>query len=315
MGTETESDVYDPANEMYYGQILPLETNRYIPYQWPNDRFNIMWRDKVLEVINRYRPDEVYFDSRANLIPDIYKQQICDALYRNPDTLITYKQHDFPEGTAVVDIECGRFSDTKDYPWQVDDKLEDFTSWCYNPDPIYKSPTRIIHQLCDIVSKNGNLLLNVGPKADGTFDERAVKTLSKIGDWLRICGEAIYGTRPFAIAQEGPTVMKDNNYDVKKISAQIEKGYMMEETIPDFTSEDIRFTKKGDTVYAIAMDWPRDGRFLIKSLGLKGPKGRIASVSMVGNDGKIQWAQQEDGLVIDCAMDKPYEHAFAFRID
>lgn len=298
MGTDTEGDVYDPANKMYYGQILPLETNRYIPWQWPNDEFNGMWRDKVLEVVAKYQPDVVYFDSRANLIPDIYKQQVCDAVYRREDTTITYKQFDFPTGCATVDIECGRFSECKPFYWQTDDKLEELPTWCYTKDPKYKGATRIIHQLCDIVSKNGNLLLNVGPKYDGTFHPDAVRVLKEIGDWLRINGEAIYGTRPWDICQEGPTVMRDNNFDEKKISEQIELGYMMEDTIAGFTSEDIRFTKKGDAVYAIALGIPKDGKLLIRSFAAAERAASVHEVSVLGTEQKPQWHCTEQGLQV-----------------
>ena len=85
MGTDMEADVYRPENELYYSRILPLETNRYIPAMRPDREFCAQWRDKVLEVLWKYEPDAVYFDSRANLIPDMYKQQVCEALYLRKD--------------------------------------------------------------------------------------------------------------------------------------------------------------------------------------------------------------------------------------
>lgn len=314
MGTETEADVYDPANKMFYGQILPLETNRYIPWQRPNDEFNEMWRDKVLEVIAKYRPDAVYFDSRANLIPDVFKQQVCDALYRRPDTTITYKQFDFPEGTATVDIECGRFSEAKPFCWQTDDKLEDLPTWCYTKEPKYKSAERIVHQLYDVVSKNGNLLLNVGPKFDGTFHPDAVRTLREIGDWLKVNGEAIFGSRPWDVCQEGPTLMQDNNFDEKNISAQIELGYMMEDTISGFTGRDIRFTRKEDTVYAAALGIPEGGKLVIRSLKLGCGPERIDAVSMLGTEETLVWERTQEGLCVRFPEILPCKFAYVFKI-
>mgnify|MGYP002408977660 CR=1 FL=1 len=315
MSPNPEADVYRPENRVYYGKVLPVNTKVYIPDQRPDEEFCAVWRDKVLEVILKYNPDAVYFDSRANLIPDMYKQQVLDALYRRPDTLVTYKQYDFPEGVAVVDIECGRFSDCKDFVWQTDDKLEALTTWCYVKNPKYKSAERIIHQLCDIVSKNGNLLLNVGPKPDGTFDPEAEKTLEEIGSWLSVCGEAIYGTRPYRTAMEGPTVMKDNNYDVKKMEAQIEMGYMMEDTVPDFTSEDIRFTCKNDILFAILLGWPGDGKAAIRALGLGSGAKKIRSVRMLGIDAPLEFVQTGKELLITCPGTKPCKYAYVFRIE
>ncbi len=314
MGSDGEADVYDPKNKMYYGQILPIETNRYIPHQWPNDEFNAMWRDKVLEVIAKYGPDAVYFDSRANLIPDLYKQQICDVLYRRPDTMITYKQFDFPEGCATVDIECGRFSDAKPFAWQTDDKLETLATWCYTKDPKYKGAERIVHQLCDIVAKNGNLLLNVGPKYDGTFHPDAVKILKEIGDWLKVNGEAIFETRPWVICQEGPTEMQDNNFDVKNINAQIELGYMMENTISGFTAQDIRFTKKKDAVYAIALGEPENKTLTIRAFREGHHIEEIHAVKMLGTDAEIEWKRTDEGLVITFPQTLPCKYAYAFKV-
>ncbi len=314
MGTAINGDVYDPANKMYYGQILPLETNQYIPRQLPNDEFNAVWRDKVLEVIYKYDPDAVYFDSRANIIPDSYKMQVMDALYRRSDTTITYKQYDFPQECATVDIENGRFADAKPFAWQSDDKLEALGTWCYTENPEYKPAKRIVHQLIDIVSKNGNLLLNIGPKYDGTFHPDAVAKLKEIGDWLKTNGEAIFDTRPFRVCQEGPTLMEDNNFDVKKISAQVELGYMMEETISDFGGNDVRYTQNGKNVYAITLGRPEDNSILLKAFRKELLKEKINQVSLLGYNGEIRYELNELGLLIYFPDDIADEYAYAFRI-
>ena len=177
MSTDNEADVYLPDNEKYYGPALPLETNRYMPYRYPDKDFCRTWKEKVCEVVDKYEPDVVYFDSRTFIIGEEYRYAAADYYYHTKgktDGIITYKQEDFPEGIGVFDIECGRFEAPRPFPWQSDDRLEDNVTWSMVQNPKYKSAECIIHQLCDIVSKNGNLLLNVGPYADGSFHPDAV---------------------------------------------------------------------------------------------------------------------------------------------
>ncbi len=286
MSTDNEADVYDPANEVYYGPALPLETNRYIPYRYPDQAFCQRWLDKVREVVDQYGPDALYFDSRTCIIGETYRYDMAEYYYQTKgmkDGIITYKQEDFPEGIGVYDLECGRFASPKPFYWQSDDRLEDNITWCMVQNPKYKPAERIIHQLCDIVSKNGNLLLNVGPYADGSFHPDAVRILEEIGDWLALNGEAIYGSRPFAVAAEGPTTVEDANYDVGKIQEQLDKGDAVDVHSNSLTAQDFRFTVRDGHLYAIAFGWPEDGTFHIRSLreGVSYLEG-VRHVSMVG---------------------------------
>lgn len=317
MSSDPDADVYDPANEVYYGKALPLETNRYAPYRLPDEPFNKMWIDKVVEVIDHYDPDIVYFDSRTNIIEENVRKALVEYFYRREDVILTHKQEDFPKGVGLLDIECGSFEDTKPFPWQTDDRLEDNVTWCMVQDPKYKSAKRIIHQLCDIVSKNGNLLLNVGPYADGSFHETAKAILYEIGDWLKINGEAIYGTRPFVISGEGPSTIKDSNYDVEMINAQLEntQGDAGDLSQGTFTEEDFRFTTKGDTLYAIGMGWPKNGIAKIYSLKKGGYRDGIASVSLLGSDAPVSFTQTEECLEIRLPQEKPCSHAYALKIE
>lgn len=318
MSTDNEADVYIPENEVYYGKALPLETNRYAPYRLPNEDFNIAWRNKVIEVIEKYNPDALYFDSRTNIIDERYRFEMVDYYYnisKHTDGIISYKQEDLPADIGVYDIECGRFSEAKPFAWQTDDRLEDNITWCMVQNPKYKSSLKIIHQLCDVVAKNGNLLLNVGPYADGSFHADAKKSLYEVGDWLKLNGEAIYETRPFQVASEGPTSVLDDNYDVNRINDQLENGLASDIRFTAFSSQDFRFTRKGNYVYAIALGWPEDSILRIRTFSKNGPLQDIKKVTLLANDSLVPFIQTEDSLELMLPKQKPCEAAFAFRIE
>lgn len=319
MSTDNEADVYDPANEKFYGSALPLETNRYYPYRYPDEAFCRTWRDKVWEVIDQYQPDVVYFDSRTCIIDEEYRYDIPAYYYGKKqmnEGIITFKQEDFPSQIGVLDIECGRFATPKSFCWQSDDRLEDNITWCIVQNPKYKPSKRIIHQLCDIVSKNGNLLLNVGPCADGSFHPDAVKVLEEIGDWLALNGEAIYGTRPFVIAAEGPTTIEDANYDINNIEDQIKKGDAANINIDELTNQDFRFTTKGDTLYAIAMGWPEEEEFHIRSLREGAYLNRkINRISMIGCEEPISFRRDNEALHIKKPSVQPCQSAYVLKIE
>lgn len=318
MSTDNEADVYLPENEKFYGPALPLETNRYIPYRMPDEAFCRTWRDKVLEVIDQYEPDVIYFDSRALIIDEQYRYDVAEHYYHArgiKDGIITFKQEDFPAEIGVCDIELGRLSKPRPLPWQSDDRLEDNITWCMVQQPRYKSAERIIHQLCDIVSKNGNLLLNVGPYADGSFHPEAVRILEEIGDWLALNGDAIYETRPFVIAAEGPNEGEDTDYDTDKIKEQLKKGNAVDVYGGRLTSSDYRFTTHGSDLYAIAMGWPEDGKFHISTLRENGPFERpIQRVSMIGCEGALAFTRDREGLHVNAPSGKPCNYAYVLKI-
>ena len=152
----------------------------------------------------------------------------------------------------------------------------------------------------DIVSKNGNLLLNVPPHADGTLDEEVENILTELGRWMKVNGEAIYGSRPWKVFGEGDTSVKG--------------GHFKERTEP-FTSSDIRFTSKGNIVYAIVLDWPGAGAAVtIRSLADKQGAKDITNVKLLGHKGKLNWQRNQEGLKIQMPPTKPCDYAFAFKI-
>jgi alpha-L-fucosidase len=154
--------------------------------------------------------------------------------------------------------------------------------------------------LVDIVSKNGNLLINVVQRPDGSLDPEAEKVLAEMATWIAINGEAIYETRPWLVHGEGPIRARG--------------GHFKEDFA--YTAKDIRFTSKGDhTLYALALGWPAEKKLLIRSLA-RFPEvtGKIAAIELLGNQGPLKWTHEGNGLTIDLPDKKPCDHAIALKI-
>lgn len=300
MSTDPEADVYIPGNERFYGPALPLETCRYTPYRMPDAAFCRTWADKVREAVDLYRPDVLYFDSRVNIIGEEYRFEMVKHYYLDSGCsgVITYKQADFPEGTGVIDMELGHVSEAKPFPWQVDDRLEDNVTWCMVQNPKYRSAERIVQQLCDTVSKNGNLLLNVGPGADGSFHPDAVRILHEVGAWLSANGEAVYGTRPWHTAAEGPAKEADADYDVEKIHEQLRTGNAGDLRGAKMGGRDFRFTAKDGAVYAVAMGLPENGVWEIRSLGRNAGSGIVESAVLLKSGAPLSFRQEDGALLV-----------------
>lgn len=261
----------------------------------PTEEFLEDWLLRCCEIVDQYRPKIVYFDwwiQHSAFKPYIKK---FAAYYYNrahewgQEAVINYKHDAFMFGTAVVDIERGQFAEAKPYFWQTDTAIAK-NSWCYTENNSYKTAYQIICDLVDIVSKNGTLLLNVGPKADGTIAEEERQVLLDIGKWLRTNGEAIYDSKVWRESGEGPT--------------QIPEGQFTDNDEKPFTPEDIRFTVRGSNLYATVLKYPQDGRVLIRSLAERDASrkpyfhGIIEDVSVLGFDEKVTWERSEEGLLI-----------------
>lgn len=310
---------FDTANPEYfdlYGR--PNEYNRSLPNknrEWPpqDKEFKDDWLGRTCELVEKYNPDLIWFDFGIGpkWVPSHTENAFAEHLKKfaayyynhaaaNGQTgIINYKHHAFPEKAAVLDIERGKLDEIRDFFWQTDTSVS-FNSWGYIHNQEYKTTDTLVDDLVDIVSKNGCLLLNIGPKADGTIPEPEADMLRGIGKWLGINGEAIYNTRHWKIFGEGPTGMPQAFKE--KLQAR-------------YTSQDIRFTSNGDTLYAISLDWA-DGNWVIESLkqGTELLDRKIASVTLLGHTGALQWIQTPKGLVIRAPAQKPCENAYVFKI-
>lgn len=295
-GRRFESDVLDPAYQDFYGPAR--EENETPSAEYMND-----WLLRNTELVNNYQPQLFWFDWWIEQpAMDPYRKSFAASYYNkglqwNKGVVINYKNVSYPEGTAVLDLERGKLAGIRQLPWQTDDAIGN-NSWGYASGNTFKNAQYVITNLIDIVSKNGNLLLNIGPRPDGTITDEETQTLLGTGKWLDVNGEAIYGSRPWKLFGEGPTESASGSFaDQKK----------------PFTPQDIRFTAKGDTLYAIALGLPATNT-TVKSLGLKSGNGTIKSIDLLGNNEKLSWIQQADALVIKPAKNYPSENAVVYKI-
>ena len=298
----------DVTNPDYAGLYGPVHSKSAFDFEnpdpKPSEEFSQVWLDKIKEVIDAYQPDLLWFDSRMNIIDEKYRKEFIRYYYNkglewNKEIGITYKNNDLPKGAGIVDLERGRMSSLKEFKWLNDDSI-DWNSWCYVQNAKIKTTKRLVDELVDIVSKNGNLLLNIPPKPNGEIPQEVKDRLLEMGEWLKINGEAIYGTRPWKIYGEGPTEVKE--------------GHFGEEKIPDFTAQDIRFTTKDHYLYAFAMGWPESGTVTIKSLGKDKEPSVIENITLLGSKEKLHWRHDKSRLFIDVPKKKPCGHAYAFKM-
>ncbi|QCX40290.1 alpha-L-fucosidase [Aureibaculum algae] len=275
-------------------------------YPVADQEFNDEWLNRLKEIINKYDPDLVWFDNKMDVISETHRKEFLEYYYNHAEKMdkevvATYKFYDFAEGSAVYDLERARMSEKKDFPWLTDDSI-DWKAWCHIDDPNYKTTNRLIDFLVDVVSKNGAVLLNITPRADGTIPEPVKERLLEMGEWLTINGEAIYGTRTFAIYGEG--------------DAEVVEGHLSEQKNADNTAKDIRFTTQGDTLYAIVLDWPVTGELVIRSLkeGNELYTEEIENIQLLGYEENLDFTSDSEGLKIKLPKEKVGEHAFAFKI-
>jgi len=298
--TIAEADAWHQGTDAKWHEEIPAT----------NPEFAKKWFLRCQDLLDTYKPDLLYFDD-AELPFEQYGLAIAAHFYNSSirdkghlDVVVNGKGL-LPDhvGAITLDIERGKAQGILADPWQTDTCIGD---WHYNlatfQNHKYKTPKSVIHSLIDIVSKNGNLMLNIPLKGDGTIDSDERAFLEAITTWIPKHGEAIYGTRPFSVFGEGPPDVTDNS----NFNESHQRAY---------TSEDIRFTRKGETVYAFAFVWPTNGKLVIKTLARASaalPKP-IQQVELIGV-GPVKFVQNTAGLTLTLPGKAPNEYAYAFII-
>ncbi len=313
-GKDFASDVREPMQrgDFYWPAQPEGDHHDLFSTPTPTEEFMQDWLVRTCELIDRYRPRVLYFDwwiQHSAVRPWLRKlaAYYYDRAVRwGQEVVITYKHDAFLFGTAVPDVERGQFADTKPYYWQTDTAIG-LHSWGYTRDNAFKKATDILQNLVDIVSKNGNLLLNVGPRPDGAITDEEQDVLRKIGAWLAVNGQAIYGARPFRTWGEGET--------------QIAEGQFSDGEPRNFTPGDIRFTVAGGSLYAIALKASADGRYTIRTLGRRDASrlanfaGIIRDVRVLGCDEAPAWTRDEEGLHIATSYRSEYPVTFRITLE
>jgi alpha-L-fucosidase len=312
VGRTFDSDINDPQYAGFYGPAhtwlinldhTPLSND----FTWLSAAYGNDWLARSAEIVEKYHPDIMYFDwwiGQPGLRNQLTK---FAAFYYNASLkygdhigVINYKEYSMDSRSAVLDIERGQLGDIRPLYWQTDTSVSN-KSWGYIEHDTFKSPEFIVHQLVDIVSKNGNLLMNIGPKSDGTIPEEIQQVLLSVGSWLKVNGDAIYGTRAWTTYGEGPT--------------KVVEGSFNDTAAGNYTADDFRFTTRGDTLYAIEMGWPSTGEAVIKTLRTVTGRKKIRSISLLGSTDSLSFEQKDDGLHIKPPNANPGKYAYAYKIE
>ena len=294
-GREFDSDIHEPLvrGDFYWPSMPEPKWHDIYGQPAPSREYMEDWLMRTCELIDRYHPSIIYFDwwiehsAAKPWIRKLAAYYYNQAAARGEEVVINYKHDAFLFGAAVPDVERGQFNEIKPFIWQTDTSVAR-NSWGYTEGNDYKSAEELIWNLVDVVSKNGNFLLNIGPKADGTIPEEDARLLQEIGAWLDVNGEAIYGSRPWRMFGEGPT--------------QLVEGQFSDDVAPNFTDRDFRFTMKGDALYVIAMKCSDRGEYCVRALGeLDASRqanfhGIIRHVRLLGADAELPWTRDEAGL-------------------
>ncbi len=262
-----------------------------------------LWVKRINQLVDDYEPDHLYFDCAVPFRGEDrgrHGMEVISNFYnKRSEGVMCIKNRPwqglYADGIATLDYERGKAASILDAPWQTDDSIG---SWGYNPAKPYMTAGLVVDKLIDIVSKNGNMLLNIPIKADGTLDREATALLKKVGAWFKVNGEAIYGTRPWYLYGDGK-----HEIGHKDLSSTM-------------TSKDFRYTTKGETLYAFVMDWPKGkAPVLMPFITEMNQRLRaVESVELLGFEGELKWNSHGDGLQVWFPEVKTCDFAYALKI-
>lgn len=303
-------DGADPAHADFYFPEHGDTTYAYPanpPEWWKKQYFR-----RIQDLVTQYEPDLLYTDGAVpfgdvgrRLIADFYNRNaahhggVSEAIYtlkhfaEGPHAL---NHGEYIDGIGLLDMERGVVPGIREQPWQTDTCIG---GWYYDRRTVYKTAAHVVRMLVDIVSKNGNLLLNFPLRPDGTLDAESRHVVEGIGQWVAVNGEAIYETRPWRVFGEGPTQGGGGPFNEREVA---------------YTAEDFRFTRKGHTVYAFQMAWPADRHAVITSMAL-GTGVQVRDARLVGHEATIAWRQTATGLEIGLPPRAPSDAVHVFRVD
>lgn len=300
-GKEFDSDIREPLQKGdFYWPAMPEPDNQDLQSEpYPTEEFLNDWLVRTCEIIDRYQPSLLYFDwwLQHEAFKEVLKK--LAAYYYNRGAqwgrkvAICYKHDAMMFGSGIVEVERGALADPKPFLWQTDTAIAK-NSWCYTDTLEYKTSRQIICNFIEIISKNGNMLLNVGPKGDGSIPEDDQRILREIGAWMRTNGEAVFGSKPWRKAGEG--------------NVRVQEGQFTDNEELPYTKEDIRFTANGDSIYAFVMNYPGDGELTIRSLAesvdqnVPNFHGLIAEVRILGCDTVPVFTRDTKGLHIHAGI-------------
>jgi alpha-L-fucosidase len=283
----------------------------------PNDNgYTDKWFLRCQDLVDKYHPDLLYFDDtelpleQAGLDIAAHYYNSSAALHGGKTQVVLDAKHMLPEHRSAVveDIERGVALGIRPEPWQTDTCIG---GWHYDralfEQHKYKTVGQVVRMLVDIVSKNGNLLLNIPVKGDGTIDADEVAFLQGMAKWMDVNSDGIFGTRPWAVYGEGPSVTET-----------AETGHFggaRDVRSKPYTAEDMRFTTKDGAIYAFLLAWPPDGKVVIHAFGHDGVQPRaIKTVALLGSGEKLAWTQEADGLHVTLPAAKPCDEAYTLKL-